>query len=254
MGLTKDKLIYDPADVGDSDEVGSWTKSGDDGTPISATGSSLDVNVTNSISTTVSLDSEYAEDSAHGSGDIGQFVMAVRNDTQGSLVGSDGDYAPLQVDSAGRLRVISDIDLTGDLVGDDEADSEDPLKIGYRSTNAALAALSGAGDKANAISDLYRRLLINDSPNISVLATKVTVGTSAVALPATALAGRRDIIIKNASNNAVFLGGAAVTASGATEGVKLEKGGSVSMRLGEFAILYAIAGSAGNDIEVMELA
>lgn len=252
MGLTKDKLIYDPADAGDSDKVGSYLLSGDDGTAIGHVSDSLKVNVTNTA--TVSTDNSHAEDAAHVSGDIGSFALAVRNDVQGSLVGTDGDYAPLQVDSAGRLRVISDIDLTGDLAGDDEVDSEDPLKVGSRSTNAALTGVSAAGDKANMISDLYRRILMNDSPNISVLATKVTVGATAVPLPAVALAGRRDIVLKNASSNPVWLGGAAVTTSGATEGVKLEKGGSYSARLGEFAIMYAIASGAGNDVEVMEIA
>lgn len=45
------------------------------------------------------------EDAAHASGDVGNFILAVRNDTPGSLVGTDGDYAPLQVDSTGALRI-----------------------------------------------------------------------------------------------------------------------------------------------------
>ncbi len=55
---------------------------------------------------------EQIEDSAHVSGDRGIMSLAVRNDTEGSLVGADGDYAPLQVDSSGRLRVIGDLDVS----------------------------------------------------------------------------------------------------------------------------------------------
>ena len=44
-----------------------------------------------------------AEDTAHGSGDVGVMSLAVRNDAYAARSGSDGDYTPLAVDSAGRL-------------------------------------------------------------------------------------------------------------------------------------------------------
>jgi len=53
----------------------------------------------------ITLDAQYAEDSAHTSGDTGLFALAVRNDADASLVDTDGDYAPLQVDANGRLKV-----------------------------------------------------------------------------------------------------------------------------------------------------
>jgi len=65
----------------------------------------LDVHVAKSVL-------QQAEDSAHISGDLGSMALAVRNDSEGSLVDADGDYAPLQVDASGRLRVIADIDIT----------------------------------------------------------------------------------------------------------------------------------------------
>lgn len=46
-----------------------------------------------------------AEDAAHSSGDTGVMSLAVRRDADTSLVGTDGDYAPLQVNSAGSLKV-----------------------------------------------------------------------------------------------------------------------------------------------------
>ena len=48
---------------------------------------------------------EYAEDEAHSSEDLGAFILVVRKDTAVALAGSDGDYAPLTVDSTGRLHV-----------------------------------------------------------------------------------------------------------------------------------------------------
>lgn len=46
-----------------------------------------------------------AEDAAHSSGDVGAMVLAVRNDTRGTLAGTNLDYAPLQLNSDGDLRV-----------------------------------------------------------------------------------------------------------------------------------------------------
>lgn len=50
------------------------------------------------------MDSEYKEDSLHVTGDDGIFVLAVRNDTNTSLVDTIGDYSPFQVDGYGRLK------------------------------------------------------------------------------------------------------------------------------------------------------
>ena len=47
------------------------------------------------------------EDVAHVSGDAGIMPLAVRNDTLSALAGTDGDYAPLQVDASGSLYVTS---------------------------------------------------------------------------------------------------------------------------------------------------
>lgn len=46
------------------------------------------------------------EDTAHTSGDLGEMMLGVRNDTPGTLAGTSGDYAPVQLDSEGMLRVI----------------------------------------------------------------------------------------------------------------------------------------------------
>jgi cytoskeletal protein CcmA (bactofilin family) len=46
-----------------------------------------------------------AEDAGHASGDTGVFVLAVRNDSRGTLAGTDLDYAPFQLNSSGDLRV-----------------------------------------------------------------------------------------------------------------------------------------------------
>lgn len=47
----------------------------------------------------------HLEDSAHSSGDGGVMALAVRQDTATALAGTDGDYIPLIVDSAGKLWI-----------------------------------------------------------------------------------------------------------------------------------------------------
>lgn len=46
-----------------------------------------------------------AEDTPHASGDVGIMALAVRKDTPTPLAGTDGDYAPLEVDSSGYQYV-----------------------------------------------------------------------------------------------------------------------------------------------------
>lgn len=46
-----------------------------------------------------------AEDAAHISGDQGIMGLAVRSDSQVSFAGTNGDYAPLQVEALGRLKI-----------------------------------------------------------------------------------------------------------------------------------------------------
>jgi len=67
------------------------------------------------IETAVQLldDIVYNEDSAHTTADPGAFVLAVRNDTRGTLVSADGDYSPFAVNGSGDLYVI---DTAGNVI------------------------------------------------------------------------------------------------------------------------------------------
>ena len=66
---------------------------------------------TTSIETAVEIldDIVLTEDTAHGTGNKGVMGLAVRKDTQASICGTDGDYAPLQLNATGALRVESSI-------------------------------------------------------------------------------------------------------------------------------------------------
>lgn len=48
----------------------------------------------------------HLEDAAHTTGDAGVQVLAVRNDTLAALAGTDGDYAPIQVNASGAVYTV----------------------------------------------------------------------------------------------------------------------------------------------------
>jgi len=89
-------------------------------TQIDADTSSIATDASTIAGDTTSIDAaiaalSIAEDSVSVGGEKGIQMLAVRNDTEGSLVSADGDFGALQLDGSGRLRVIADIDVTGDL-------------------------------------------------------------------------------------------------------------------------------------------
>lgn len=104
--IGKDKLILDTSDLVNSDNVGAYIRSSD-GTLITHTTvgakEALDVYISGGQDLGI-----FDEDSAHSSGDEGQFVLAVRNDTKSALAGSDGDYIPFQMNSSGELYVVDE--------------------------------------------------------------------------------------------------------------------------------------------------
>ena len=70
---------------------------------------SLDINADGSINVVISGQSNvYAEDSAHTTGDDGNFSLAVRQDTKASTAGTDGDYAAFVQNNLGELYVVDE--------------------------------------------------------------------------------------------------------------------------------------------------
>lgn len=198
-------------------------------------------------------DAEFLEDSAHTSGDAGLHMLTVRQDTLAASTDADGDYASLKTDSLGRLW--TNAVLSGD-VADDAADSGNPIKVGSRSTNAALSALSAADDRADLISDLYRRLMVSNAAAIGAESTRESVTDTAAQVVATPLAGRVRMVIQNVGNNEVYLGGSTVTADGsATDGIILRKRTSIELEINEHVDLFAVCESGeSSNLHILELA
>lgn len=77
----------------------------------------------------------HLEDAAHADGDAGIMALAVRKDTAAALAGTDGDYAPLEVDAAGKLHVN---------VGESALPSGASTAAKQDTGNTALAAIQAA--------------------------------------------------------------------------------------------------------------
>lgn len=120
-----------------------------------------------------------AEDAAHVSGDRGIMSLAVRNDAGASMVSADGDYAPLQVDATGALRVTGLLDIIN---GSEYA--EDSVAISGDIGNSVLlvrqdvlaASTSASGDygafKSNALGELYTH---DSDAKVELVAANVTL-------------------------------------------------------------------------------
>lgn len=270
-GAGKTKIVFDSADLTNSDQIGANVIAG--GTVITATGTSIDVNVTGSAlptgaateTTLASVLSElqgitHAEDAAHSSGDQGIMGLAVRNDAGTSLVSADGDYSPLSVDANGNLRVSFSGTITANIEGDYAEDSAHVsgdrglFSLGVRNDAQAATATSADGDYSQISVNAKGAMYVKDIANGANLQQIVTVGTSAVQLPATSLANRSSMMIQMLSGGQLYLGSATVTNSGSTRGFLLGNGGFVSLDVGPACAVYGVANAAGKEVLVWEFA
>jgi len=161
-----------PTDVSaDADRVRAWfLRNGSQTVTVTAAGAlvsgdatnGLDVDVTRVIPGTAATALGKAEDAVHASGDTGVMILAVRRDTVTSLVGTDGDYAPVQVDAVGNLRCV--LDSYSTLVGiqgstaHDAVDAGNPTKLGGKVTVGVPTGVASA-DRVDAYFDPQGRLV-----------------------------------------------------------------------------------------------
>lgn len=272
MALNKAKLCYD--EVNDKgDKVGAFVL-GSGGLIHSTTISgneALDVNI-------VGATGFYNEDDAYTDGGTGSAILMRRQNALAIDTSADGDWQFFKstdkgelyvhdVDSlakltsiesqtsqftfsGGNLNVEADIDIHSD-VADDSVDTENPIKMGSRSVFGLLGAISATGDKANLISDKYRRLYVNDSYQVGLKNSAATVGVAAAELAVTPQAGRREIEIYNNSDDPIYLGfDNTVTIS---NGFPVQPCTSYVVELGEDLDIWAIGTVAGQNVRIIEI-
>lgn len=153
--LGKYKIAVDTTDITQGDSLAAYlTTAGGELITSTLLGGKQRVDVMTSA--------EYAEDSAHVSGDSGQFVLGVRNDANAVLTNADGDYTPLATDSAGRLKVVADLSATFDFVYDEDsaaASGAPGASVLLVRQDTLAASTSTDGDygqfKSNNLGELY---------------------------------------------------------------------------------------------------
>jgi len=205
----------------------------------------------------ISASGQYAEDSAHSSADIGNQILAVRNDTLASLVDTDGDYAPMQVNANGALYV--DVIDTSFGINAEYAEDSAHTTADIGVFNLAVAAHgafaanhSADGDYAAFMVDAYGRLIVNSSPNVAAKNSNSIVGTSAAEVVATPLPGRTKLLIQNLGNKDVYVGhSAAVTTA---NGTLVPADGDLTLEWGADIDVFMISGSTGQDVRFLETA
>ena len=191
----------------------------------------LNVNIAGPVVVNVDINAEYAEDSAHVSGDIGNFVLAVRNDNDIVLTSNDGDYSPFAVDAYGYMKTSSNMIV--------------------EIVDCPIPVAGVDGDKVNLAADVYRRLYVNDSAHVGFLVTQNTIGTSAELLVTTGLSGRGRLLIQNRGDCSIYIGASNVTD---LNGFEIPGSATMVLEAGDCLNLYAIAEEVGTDVRIMELA
>lgn len=260
--LSKDKLVFDESDVDSSDQVGAHILGSADAKVTSTTDGAreaLDVNDSLVKAAVESVDAELVLVNAELDSQTAllttidaslDVIEAIDFATETTLAGIKAVTDQLTI-TGGRLEVLADIRLESD-VADDAADTENPFKMGSRAVDGALTAISASGDKANVVSDMYRRIYVNDAPNVGFKVSAEVVGLAAAELVATPLAGRVRIMIQNLGNKDVFIGFS--NAVSTANGLRVAAGAFLEMPFGEDLDIWAISTAIGQDVRVVEIA
>jgi len=153
-----------------SGNVGTFilTVRNDAGTALAADGdySPLQVDSTGALRVTGGSASEYAEDSVHTSGDIGTFILAVRNDA-GTALAADGDYSALQTDSLGRLRVAANVTVNSEYAEDTGHTSGNTgTYILAVRNDGFVSPVSANGDYSSLLVDSIGGLKVSQNPSL----------------------------------------------------------------------------------------
>lgn len=257
--------------AGAVDEAGNWQP--------------LRINAANELLVNAAVDfaGDYAEDSAHVSGDIGLFSLAVRRDARSAGSDTDGDYSSFNVNAVGELWV-KDADVLAELV--DQGTTLDAIladtatiDTNIASILAEIQALSFAEDSlhnsgdmgiqalavrkdangSNAADGDYVSLLttaagalkVDDTANGAIAQSQVSVTNTAAVLGT--LTSRKSMLIQNAGSSSIWVGSATVTTSGATTGIEIPKGGFLELEVGNAVSVYGISGGTVN-ANILQLA
>lgn len=253
--INKEQLIFDPADLAASDDVGAYLRSSD-GTVLTSTTvgakKALDVNVANPIA----LDTATLAALENISAVVTATDLDIRNldytlDNVG-IKGATGNQ--LVVNGDGSLNVTGSVTATNNTEkAEDAAHSSGDIGAYVLSVrqDTLAASTSASGDYQSLKTDALGRIYTNDSHQTAVFSAITVSDASATDLVVTDLANRKKILIQNISGRTIFVGVAGVTIS---SGIRLTGGSSAELEVGAGINLHAISQGGTADVRILELA
>lgn len=240
--ISKEKLVFDPANPDDTDNSGAFVRSSD-GTLITS------VTDGGSERLEVSTGAEHYEGASFVGGEKGSLSLAVDN---------SGKLRPLKVNAAGELlvdvQVTSGADKTegmmyapGD-IGSFSLSVRNDTLVQSTPSNGMYQAFKT--DSLGALwTNVYKQA---PATNNGWLVTSTAVNSTAVSVVVAALSDRKSILIQNVGLRPVYLGvSSGVTAS---DGIRLSAGAAIELDLAAGVPIFAISDSTGSDLRVAQFA
>lgn len=237
----------------------------------------------------VVINAEKAEDSAHTTADVGNYVLGVRmDDVDGAnsalLAGTEGDYQSFFTNAKGELHVrdndtvdlLTTIDTdTGVIAGDTTSidatltalsKAEDSVHVsgdqgimGLAVRNDAGTALAADGDYIPMTTDSAGALYVNVASiqdaalaNTAIANAVNTLGVASTAedVVASPLANRKYLYIYNNDNRTAFVGATGVTSA---NGFPLSPGSVLELRAGASVDIEWVSPKVSHEIRTLEL-
>lgn len=183
-----------------------------------------------------------AEDAPHASGDTGVFVLGVAS-SSATVYGTSGDYTPISVDTAGRVRVHG-------ASADDAAVGGDVVLVGGRASAAIPTAKSADGDAVYSYMDRVGRRVVTQKAGTSTLSNVSGSASSVTVLAANT--SRLGATIYNDSTAVLYLK-FGTTASTTSFTVKLQPDDYYEVPFGYTGTIDGIWASATGAARVTEL-
>ena len=225
----------------------------------------------------VVINAEKAEDAAHSSGDVGNYILAVRSDAlpTNANTDADGDYTSFFVNASGELYIhdtdantsLTSIDSTLTAIAkieDDAHSSGDAGVMMLAVRNDTLAALADTdGDYVPFQVDADGALYVNIANEISIndaalantaianAANTLTAANTAEDVVASPLANRKYLFIYNNDNRELYVGASGVSVA---DGFPVPPGSILSLRAGAAVDVEWVSEKTGHALRHLELA
>lgn len=173
-GGTDINVLVDPGPDGDMQVIKVGYSALGDETLVGADVNGLDVDVTRIAPGTGATSLGKAEDAAHTSGDVGVMALVVQKTSATGLAGTDGDYAPPQVDANGRLRTIDAVnEVTPSNSTTTALDNDGPV---VKASAGTLYGFQGYCDAAGFV-QVHNKASAPASTNVPVIVIPVAANT-----------------------------------------------------------------------------